>query len=136
MKKAFDILCYYLGRHNRWYVRRYYTPDTSNRLQLTDVGLVISLYANLAVPVYMIIGPMKVNYFSFGMLLSFFTLYPLLRRYIGRNQDSIMATFDALGNKRPWHWPVLVIIYIVVTWLSMIQKEELRLWLWSVIELL
>ena len=62
------------------------------------------------------------------MLISFFTLYPLLRRYIARNQDRIMATYDAMGYHRPWYWPVLVVGYVVATWLSLFYLEDLRQW--------
>lgn len=86
------------------------------------------LYTNFAMPFYLVIGPKKVNYFYVGMIVSFFTLYPLLRRYIARNQDRIMDTYDAMGYHRPWYWPVLVVAYVVATWLSLIYKEDLRQW--------
>lgn len=129
MKKPFEILCYYLGRYNRWYMMRYYGFDEKPmRLGMVDFAFSMMLYTNLATPFYLVIGPKKVNYFYVGLIVSFFTLYPLLRRYIARNQDRIMATYDAMGYHRPWYWPLLVVVYVVATWLCLFYPEDLRQW--------
>lgn len=136
MKKAFEVLCYYLGRYNRWYMMRYYGFDEKPMmLGMVNFAFSMMLYTNLATPFYIIIGPKKVSYFDVGMLISFFTLYPLLRRYIARNQDRIMATYDAMGYHRPWYWPVLVVGYVVATWLSLFYLEDLRQWVLGWVDL-
>ncbi len=128
MKKAFEVLCYYLGRYHRSYRNRFDGNDKGQRRLIADFLFSMTLYINISVPVYVIVGPMQVRYLEIGILLSNFTLYPLLRRYIARNQDRIMATYDAMGYHRPWYWPVLVVGYVVATWLSLFYLEDLRQW--------